>query len=83
MNKIYTSYWSMLKNGELRVYDKPLKQRHVIETIERIDDLFHSTKHVFTIKTNGRIGSKCEMLGRCGYDRGPKRQHIIKSMLGE
>lgn len=72
------SYWTMLKNGDLRWSEKAPKKVHVVETRKKDLSVFgnQTTFHTFEC---GDVVKNLE--AHCGYDRGPKLQGIVQRML--
>ena len=69
-----TTYWGVLADGSLRIFERPPKRKYVIEVCSDVS--VGVTHHVFTC-----AGVSLELTAGCGYDRGPKRQAIIRKML--
>lgn len=78
---IRTHYWIILKSGELRTRESQPKGRiYVVEQTQ--EQSWQEYKHWFSSRNqkNEEI-HRCEMTTHCGYDRGPKRESIVKGML--
>jgi hypothetical protein len=74
------TYWTQLKNGELRQSERIPKKVHVLEetlgtVIEKGCTGLH---HMFTTSDGNTFRDYTSF---CGYDRGPKKFTIIKKML--
>ena len=71
-------YWGVLKDGTVRLFQSPPRARKfVVELTEDVDFYGQDKWHFLT--TNE--GKACDFNSRCGFDRGPKFKHIIKSLL--
>ena len=71
---MHETYYGMLKNGDLRQYEKPPKRKHV--TMKTYTKKPGATAHMLDCAGNLRT-----FIAHCGYDRGPKLDRIIRKML--
>ena len=73
-------FWIQLKNGDLQIRDRqPTNRPFVSEQSNEVPGDFQHYQHAF--KTNTGIERKMDSY--CGYDRGPKRESVIKQMFEE
>jgi len=79
----FTNYYRLRKNGDVVWQASRPKADHVIEMVDYgwVDaGGIAASKHVLT---HSRTGETHTLIGRCGYDRGPKLQAKIREMLEE
>jgi hypothetical protein len=80
----YCQFWYFLKdNVTLRVSEKkPKRARYIEEIVDNNRDYYgQTTVHCFKLYQNDIFMCEKQLKANCGYDRGPKRENIIKSML--
>jgi len=74
-----TLYWIVLKTGDVRCQEsKPKSRPFVKEEHEVLDQFDQDIMHYLDAST----GMKCDYHSRCGYDRGPRFNNLIRKMLG-
>ena len=69
------TYWGVLKDGSLRVFEKAPKRKYVVDS--RVPGNMEGISH-HTLTCGEKIR---DFTSHCGYDRGPKLHRILKSML--
>jgi hypothetical protein len=68
-------YWVILKNGTARIRETKPKGPYVEEYVVEVG--FQHKWHFLTTDK----GYKCDYQSRCGYDRGPRFNNVIRKML--
>lgn len=72
--------WRFVKNEKKFVPSENSKAKHrIVEESVKLDEQEYF--HIFhLIKDGVDVGMERELISRCGYDRGPRREKILKEM---
>jgi len=75
-------YWILFKSGRLEIRERQPKNRdYVTETSEEVKGDFQHYFHTLTLTHNGLQTKQHQLHTYCGYDRGPKLEGLVRSLL--
>lgn len=73
-------YWVKLRSGELQIRGSEPKDRPYVQEVRK-EIAFQHYRHELVLFNGRKFTLVRSFDSRCGYDRGPKLQEIVKGML--